>query len=212
MWTEAQKADWNRRIAVAKLRISETLEGHKLDFLAFREIASSIFKTKADGKVYTRKPPIALRLRDAETPSLVAATPSWSRYGRKLNCEEVRVEVLREQKVTTKDGKEKFLLDCPLAVVFAPAWPPRLCRYGLDPDCDSTLASIVQAFLADPLQVTRRSTNNCCICGRGLTDGASKSRGIGPECLKSIPMLLFKQSLIDFTCEQADWALDSVNA
>jgi hypothetical protein len=40
------------------------------------------------------------------------------------------------------------------------------------------------AFLEDPLAAFARSSNNCCICGRGLSDAQSRSRGIGPECLQ----------------------------
>jgi hypothetical protein len=40
-------------------------------------------------------------------------------------------------------------------------------------------------FLDDSRAVLARSCGHCCICGRGLADELSRSRGIGPECIKS---------------------------
>jgi len=43
----------------------------------------------------------------------------------------------------------------------------------------------VSDFILFPWQVFGRSKNKCCCCGKGLTDDISRSRGVGPECLRS---------------------------
>src|SRR5262249_43717595 len=42
----------------------------------------------------------------------------------------------------------------------------------------------IRDFLDDSRAVLARSSDHCCVCGRGLTDELSRSRGIGPECFK----------------------------
>lgn len=40
------------------------------------------------------------------------------------------------------------------------------------------------AFAADPDAVFALESRRCCLCGKSLTDPASRQRGIGPECLR----------------------------
>jgi hypothetical protein len=56
---------------------------------------------------------------------------------------------------------------------------------------DQALQTIAD-YLADPATVFARSHGHCCICGRSLTDELSRSRGIGPECIKITPYMLFR--------------------
>lgn len=46
-----------------------------------------------------------------------------------------------------------------------------------------TMLGMLDTFANDPDALLSHSTN-CCICGRALTDDASRARGIGPECAK----------------------------
>jgi hypothetical protein len=39
--------------------------------------------------------------------------------------------------------------------------------------------------------VFARSHDSCCVCGRHLTDEQSRSRGIGPECIKTVDFFLY---------------------
>jgi hypothetical protein len=41
-------------------------------------------------------------------------------------------------------------------------------------------------FLDDHRTVFARSHDNCSCCGKALTDELSRSRGIGPECIKKL--------------------------
>jgi hypothetical protein len=36
----------------------------------------------------------------------------------------------------------------------------------------------------DPADVFGRQADKCCCCGRALTDVVSRTRGIGPECVR----------------------------
>jgi hypothetical protein len=47
------------------------------------------------------------------------------------------------------------------------------------------------AFVEDGRSVLARSNANCCVCGKGLTDELSRSRGIGPECLRLLDWFTF---------------------
>lgn len=49
---------------------------------------------------------------------------------------------------------------------------------------------VKEAIEADPLAAQRgfaETTAHCCVCGRALTDGASKTLGIGPDCRERVP-------------------------
>jgi hypothetical protein len=48
----------------------------------------------------------------------------------------------------------------------------------------------VREFLDNPGAVFARSHDACCICGRTLTDELSRSRGIGPECILKLDVIL----------------------
>jgi hypothetical protein len=48
------------------------------------------------------------------------------------------------------------------------------------------LAEVLADFLCEPSTVLRRSSIYCALCGRHLTDGQSRARGIGPECLHHV--------------------------
>ncbi|PRY56470.1 DUF6011 domain-containing protein [Glycomyces artemisiae] len=49
---------------------------------------------------------------------------------------------------------------------------------------------VKDAIAADPVAAQRHfaaKTAHCCVCGRALTDGASKILGIGPDCREKVP-------------------------
>lgn len=45
--------------------------------------------------------------------------------------------------------------------------------------------NVVSDFILFPWQILSRSKESCCCCRKPLTDDTSRSRGIGPECLRS---------------------------
>jgi hypothetical protein len=63
--------------------------------------------------------------------------------------------------------------------------------YSSAPRDAARLVETIHDFLDDAAAVFARSHDHCCICGRGLTDEVSRSRGIGPECVHKIPWVGF---------------------
>lgn len=57
-----------------------------------------------------------------------------------------------------------------------------------------TALGTMEDYLRDPRAVLARSHDNCCCCGRRLTDELSRSRGIGPECIKTIGSMMYGQT------------------
>ena len=57
-----------------------------------------------------------------------------------------------------------------------------------------TVLGTMEDFLVNPRFVLARSHDNCCCCGRCLTDELSQSRGIGPECIKNIEFMMYGQA------------------
>lgn len=57
--------------------------------------------------------------------------------------------------------------------------------YRYAPSAVDEFIKLVNDFILFPWQVFSRSESRCCCCGRWLTDDVSRSRGIGPECLRS---------------------------
>jgi hypothetical protein len=58
--------------------------------------------------------------------------------------------------------------------------------YPSAPRDAARVVETIHDFLDDAAAVFARSHDHCCICGRGLTDEVSRSRGIGPECVHKI--------------------------
>jgi hypothetical protein len=74
-----------------------------------------------------------------------------------------------------------------LAFSDSDSWGVQLWRYSVANAEDIARAvGTIQDFLTDHLAVLARSHDNCCVCGRALTDELSRSRGIGPECIQKI--------------------------
>jgi hypothetical protein len=63
----------------------------------------------------------------------------------------------------------------------------------------------IREFLDDSRTVLARGYDHCCICGRGLTDELSRSRGIGPECIQKadIVAVLIGPSAAGFAVPEA---------
>lgn len=196
--SDEERADQLAKSNASQTRILASLEPDKQSILAFHDIAERIFREKTEGATYKRKPGVALRLQEDNVR--LTATPSWNKYAKTLNCSELRLELLTEQKATT-GGKEGIKLDWLFHFKLTPDWPPTLTKMHIWPPCEDTSAfcRIIRDFVQDPLAVLGRNSDNCGICGRCLTDGASRSRGIGPECIRLIDFALFSESVFALT-------------
>jgi hypothetical protein len=51
------------------------------------------------------------------------------------------------------------------------------------------VVNLAGEFLADPEAAFARSADHCCVCGKTLTEPLSRSRGIGPECMRHVTYL-----------------------
>jgi hypothetical protein len=93
------------------------------------------------------------------------------------------LELLSEETVKTSKGpalkwtKRVGCTVCPRVGLHI-----RSGRRTLMDDLRRVLATVC-SFNGDRRAVLARSHDHCCICGRGLTDELSRSRGIGPECI-----------------------------
>lgn len=157
---------------------------------------------------YTRRPVLGLRLRPDDTQTL-AIRPHWTpphsgnlRDGNgeavwegvlgdasrrkyiyvdhpgKLDTEVICIELL---------DKKQRLLGLTLSANAPPK--PTYVRWDMDINRQSirTITDLLHGLLIEPEATFAQSaqSNHCCCCGRGLTDVVSRTRGIGPECIKS---------------------------
>ncbi len=135
---------------------------------------------------YERRPTIGLRLQLPGKKTL-AIRPGWSpprrrhaedaadprRFG-KLHLDAVTLELLGPGKlltVTLTEGK-----------------PPRSGNVFTEMRQNvvnlDTILSTAHDLLMDPMEVFSRQADRCCCCSKPLTDVVSRTRGIGPECVR----------------------------
>src|SRR5262249_27279942 len=131
---------------------------------------------------FDRKPPISLRLLMAGEPrAKLAVLPKWTKRAGKgggIDPEGRTCEMLVEQRATV-DGKEAVNWFTALRVIVG--FPvPRNYRLRDAAENYRRALDTMRDFAQDARAVLARSSNNCCICGRGLTDEESRARGIGP--------------------------------
>jgi len=162
---------------------------------AFREALTPLFTAMADQKLpasrqFVRRPQISLRLIANGEPlgKLIALPCSRNVYGTKyLACDCVHCELMIERQVTTASDKVGKNLQRWLAITIRPdsvhlsrASRSVAVAFG---HVDRVVATMTD-FVQDHCAVLARCRDECCICGRRLTDELSRARGIGPECLK----------------------------
>jgi hypothetical protein len=148
--------------------------------LTLRDMCVAFFKAASDGKTYTRSPSIALRLPHEDF--IIVVKPTTRHDGGIVTVDQrgIVVECLCQLNhrqsakwltilVTDTVKKTRWLRDISLSIQAATA-----------------LVKMAGNFVADPRSVIEKNKNNCCCCGKGLTDQVSRARGIGPECLERI--------------------------
>jgi hypothetical protein len=155
----------------------EVLEEHCEDFEELLDILSEVFGNQAEGKSFARRPNLTITLTaPGEPPARVVLRPAWDALDKTLDTSRLEMEVLGERK--GKRGREVAL--------GLGSWPPKLRGWGIGTGENylARAAALVCDFLADPAKVLARSADNCCVCGRALTDPVSRGRGVGPECVR----------------------------
>lgn len=135
---------------------------------------------------YERRPTIGLRLQLPGHKTL-AIRPGWSpprhrhaadpadprRFGR-LQLDSVTLELLGPGKLLT--------------VMLAEGTPPRSGSVFKDAGKNlghlATILETAHDLLMNPMEVFSRQADRCCCCSKPLTDVVSRTRGIGPECIR----------------------------
>jgi hypothetical protein len=159
-------------------------------FQTFHEVTTAYFTEEVAGQTFERKPHISITLVTLGEPrAKIAIRPCWqTTYGEKktlsLLPDRVHIELLverlewknSEQIVATHKDLELVLYKTKVSM--GRYYPNRV------EECIGRVVETMTAFMIDPEPVLARSCDHCCVCGRGLTDETSRSRGIGPECLK----------------------------
>jgi hypothetical protein len=178
------KEEWRALCEQKRAEIATTLAEHGPLFEQLQGRVEPFWEHAVIGKVYERRrPPLGLRILALGEPAArVALYPHWlNNHGL---MELVRGKVHVEFLVMTLRYSGKLVPVKRLGFALGNG-EPRIDRYypkSISEDLGRMLEAVV-AFVSDPLAAFRRSSNHCCICGKPLTDGTSRSRGIGPECL-----------------------------
>jgi hypothetical protein len=162
---------------------------HASLFEAVRAQVSPLWEALVDGKTFARKPSYGLRLFAADGQTLVGVSPFYNRRVQMVECGRVLLEVISEVERYTAavEPKPFYQLERRLILTVQAGTPPRWRQASRSAvDAVGALVPTLEQFLADPPAVLRRSTMYCAICGWHLTDGQSRARGIGPECLRHV--------------------------
>jgi hypothetical protein len=157
--------DWQK---IDTNKVEEALAAAAPDLETFRALTAGYFKAFAKPP-YSRRPNLGLRLPGESC--VIAVRPSWSWAQKQLDCDKVLVECITDDKL--------------LSIRLKPGELPRhsqiSLRYG--DVALGRLLQVVRTFVKDPQRVFSGGQDFCGICGRRLTDAASRTRGIGPESL-----------------------------
>jgi hypothetical protein len=200
--TEAQSlADarplWNRVWSEANDLLAKNAELLE----RFRAEMETLFRAlEGDKTTHSRKPQIGLRLiADGEPAGKVIIMPVWSRYRKVLDCSQVTYRMLEERDVETDKGPGKKWSE---RIKISPS-RGQLKVVAIDNgDVDDVrrILSTLRSFLDDRRAVLARCHDRCAMCNRRLTDELSRSRGIGPECIRKLPWItavLTQRSIIE---------------
>jgi hypothetical protein len=180
-------------------RIRSDAEGYLRDeaatLAAFRDRLTLLFDAmRRDKEPFRRRPNISLRLiAEGEPLAKVIVLPHVRHdpTGGYLVPSEHTVELMEQEAIRVK-GEDAIRFRKKLFFRSSAATAPTLkLLYRSAPDDARRIVGTIREFLEDSRVVLARGCDHCAICGRGLTDELSRSRGIGPECIKVAPFLFF---------------------
>lgn len=166
---------------------------------AFRDAIQPLFtsmweKTK---RPVARRPNISLRLVANGLPlAKLVVLPVWSPSTKTIRPERLRMELMVERQVTAK-GQPAKKWTRQVTASINDIFEAGAIRPSVLEDLSRVVATM-KDFNRNKQTVLARSHDWCCCCGRTLTDEVSRARGIGPECIKLIDMVLWltDQSLV----------------
>jgi hypothetical protein len=174
---------------------------------AFRHQMRTIFTAMLEGSEppYMRRPTASLRLICQTVPaSKLIVHPGWSwrragvpgfycpRHGI-VDLDRIDCELLQER-ITTVEGQPVRKFDRLLTLRVTPEERAVNLIHTSAVNDVLTALGTMEDFLNDPKSLLALSHDNCCCCGRGLRDELSRSRGIGPECIKNIGFVVYGEA------------------
>lgn len=162
---------------------------------AFRQQMRTLFTAMLEGTEppYLRRPTASLRLIcHTQPPSKLVVHPGWI-CRRSVDLDRIDCELLQER-ITTVKGQPARKFDRLLTFRVTPEERAVSLIHASAVNDVVTVLGTMDDFLNAPTSVLARSHDHCCCCGRGLRDELSRSRGIGPECIKTIGFMMYGQA------------------
>jgi hypothetical protein len=163
---------------------------------AFRLKVSTLFRAmlKEPQGPFKRCPHVSLKLIcEGKPPAKLIVHPTWYRHNNTVNLSLVQCELFQEC-LRPVNGVQARKFDRQLELRLDPTDSVGLPMIsGTAHQNISRAIAVMREFLEDHCIVFARSHDNCCCCGKGLTDELSRSRGIGPECIKKLDWCAFGQ-------------------
>lgn len=185
---------------MTKQEAIDELRGHFACYggqlVAFGAMARDMFVKQVKEKApFTRKPSIALRLHGSDPAYRLCVSPYFNHYSKQVVPHRLNLELIHEVPVG-----ELFKATKRLTIELIDGQPSSR-RWFRDSCIDDAqrVTEIVNAFVRDPADVLRNCLGRCAICGRKLSDGTSRARGVGPECVELWDMFFITKSLFSIT-------------
>ncbi len=175
----------------------ELSEAHRPLLELFHNRVSRLLHLMAGDELYERRPPVGLRLQgESEILTLKPNFQGRPNKPRAIESGWIVLEMTTKVDANYSDGSTRptaaqQLFCGSLTASFVRACRMRTSHYER---LSKSLLAIAEDFTRDPMEVLRRSSDRCCICSRKLNDGASRARGIGPECWGRIGALIDVQA------------------
>jgi hypothetical protein len=160
------------------LEIGESVSDPVL--IEFRDACVTFFLEASRGKVYHRRPPLALRLPHDDFVIVVKPTTTHCHDDVMVDDRGIVIEVLRRCPDAVGN---KFPVKMLRVMVEETARPKMWRLRGEGIRAAKALIEMAKDFLNAPRSVIERNKDNCCCCGKSLRDETSRARGVGPECL-----------------------------
>src|SRR6202453_2190578 len=143
-------------------------------------------------RITHRRPNLACRLRQGEWTFVCKPFTHRRSLGYRDDKGRIVYEVTVDPQSITVEGVDDNKR-CGLAVqLHATRLPKVKCArwsYLRGQQAIEDFVALVAEFPRNPESVFARSPTHCCLCAKRLTDGISRSRGIGPECYGAIQSL-----------------------
>lgn len=173
--------EWERR----DQQLDALLSPRQSTLVDLAAAACHFFEDCAAGRTYSRRPSLGFRLHADGSPfAWVSLYPAWDSRLRTLKPTTVHIDFLVQRSPQCSPCDELCM------TVEGERIQRSKCSVLYAEESLLRLLDTAHAFLVDPAAVFARSADHCCVCRKALTDGQSRARGIGPECLDRARIIL----------------------